>query len=244
MSQETKPGKERDGREDGDPGERGKKRDRGDSSSPGEKATPAPFEDAAPAASPEAPPEDGTGPACEAVDLSSLTEEGLRALLRKAKEREEFLDRLRCLQAENENYRKRMARESTRHRLWGMRDFAQAVLPVIDNLERALCGPSEAAGSAEALREGVRRVLAQALESLARLQFRPIEAVGKSFDPAIHEALAEVPSAGARPGTVLEEVQRGWVLEDLLVRPARVVVAKAAPPPAADGEQGGRAGAQ
>jgi molecular chaperone GrpE len=166
------------------------------------------------------------------VDLSSLTEEGFRSLLQRAKEREEFLDRLRCLQAENENYRKRMARESARHRLWGMRDLAQAVLPILDNLDRALRAPAAGEGFTEALREGIGRVLEQGLQSLARLQFRPIESVGKSFDPAIHESIAELPVPGVRPGTVLEEVQKGWMLEDLLVRPSRVVVAKAPPPPA------------
>jgi molecular chaperone GrpE len=214
--------------------------------------SPASGEAAAPPAGGAAPPAESApapggepAPACAEPDLSKLTADDLKDLLKKAREREEFLDRLRCLQADAENYRKRLARESARHRLWGIREIAlEVLLPAIDNLERALRAPSETAEAGAAIRLGVERVLGMAREGMTRKGLKPIEALGRSFDPAVHEALAEIPRADVKPGTVVEEVQKGYVLEDLVVRPAKVVISKAAPPAAAkpDAPPGGGKG--
>jgi len=180
--------------------------------------------------------QEAQGPSCGVENVADMTQERLLDLLKKAKEREDFLERLRCLQAENENYRKRVAREASRNRLWGIRDTVQALLPVLDNLERAMKAQAGSAGCDSALRDGVALVLVHAREALARVGVKQIETAGKCFDPAWHESLAEVDAPGSKPYAIVEEVEKGYILEDLVVRPARVVIAKARAKPKAGSE--------
>ena len=165
------------------------------------------------------------------IDLDSLTEEDVRELLEKARQAEENLDRLKRLQAEHENYRKRMAREAAKVRQWAIRDFVLEILPVADDLERALGSP-EQAGEA-ALREGIRLVLNALRETLKRSGIEPLEAEGGPFDPAFHEAVGGLVTAAVPPGTVVTEILKGYRMKDVVVRPSRVLVARA---PESDGE--------
>jgi molecular chaperone GrpE len=91
---------------------------------------------------------------------------------------------------------------------------------VVDNLERAL----ESAESADGLAEGVRLVLADLKGVLAREGVKAVEPVGERFDPTVHEALSTRPQDGAEPGVVLDVVQKGYRMNDTVIRPARVVV--------------------
>jgi molecular chaperone GrpE len=135
-------------------------------------------------------------------------------------QRDEYLELARRTQADFENYRKRTAKDlaaaGTRAKLGLVRDL----LPVVDNLERAL----ESAESADGLAEGVRLVLADLKGVLAREGVKAVEPVGERFDPTVHEALSTRPQDGAEPGVVLDVVQKGYRMNDTVIRPARVVV--------------------
>jgi molecular chaperone GrpE len=135
-------------------------------------------------------------------------------------QRDEYLELARRTQADFENYRKRTAKDlaaaGTRAKLGLVRDL----LPVVDNLERAL----ESAESDDGLAEGVRLVLADLQGVLAREGVVAVEPRGERFDPTVHEALSTRPQDGAEPGVVLDVVLKGYRMSDTVIRPARVVV--------------------
>lgn len=138
--------------------------------------------------------------------------------------------------AELENFRKRMQREKEESRLFARKELLLEVLPVLDNLERAL----EHAGQnseGQGLVEGVTMIVSQFRKAVENLGARPISAVGALFDANIHQAMAQLETAEQPPGTVVSEFQRGYLLQDRLLRPALVVVAKAPAAPDAGAEQ-------
>ena len=102
------------------------------------------------------------------------------------------------------------------------------MLEVIDNLERAAAAV-EGAADLKALQQGVALVLRLFQSKLERYDVKPLEAKGQPFDPRLHDAISQVPSAEAPPGSVLSEVQKGYSIGDRLLRPAMVVVAVAPP---------------
>ena len=126
--------------------------------------------------------------------------------------------------AELDNYRKRTVRMRTEAREDTLRDLLLQVAPVLDNLHRAL---NQQTQDADSLKQGVELICGQFNEVLKGYGLAEIEAVGQSFDPNLHEALADVPSAEHEPGTVMEEMEKGYKLNDKVVRPSRVVVSKA-----------------
>ncbi|MDE0965439.1 MAG: nucleotide exchange factor GrpE [Candidatus Latescibacteria bacterium] len=126
--------------------------------------------------------------------------------------------------AELDNYRKRTVRMRTEAREDTLRDLLLQVAPVLDNLHRAL---NQQTQDADSLKQGVELICGQFNEVLKGYGLAEIEAVGQAFDPNLHEALAEVPSAEHEPGTVMEEMDKGYKLNDKVVRPSRVVVSKA-----------------
>ena len=126
--------------------------------------------------------------------------------------------------AELDNYRKRTVRMRTEAREDTLRDLLLQIAPVLDNLHRAL---NQQTQDADSLKQGVELICGQFNEVLKGYGLAEIEAVGQSFDPNLHEALAEVPSAEHEPGTVMEEMEKGYKLNDKVVRPSRVVVSKA-----------------
>ncbi|MFY9487650.1 MAG: nucleotide exchange factor GrpE [Solirubrobacterales bacterium] len=141
-------------------------------------------------------------------------------------ERDKYLDLARRSQADFENLKKRSARELGEARSKAIANFVRELLPVVDNVDRALeAARAGGATDADALLQGVALVHAELHGFLDRLGLTPIDSVGDVFDPNIHEALASVPADGAEPGTVTEVHQRGFMLGDAVVRPARVVVA-------------------
>lgn len=128
-------------------------------------------------------------------------------------------------QADLENYRKRVQREMDEASRYRVLPLARDVLPVLDNLRRALTAAEEG-GDTAGLVEGVRLVVKQFEDVLARHSVTPIAAVGQPFDPNLHEALQQVPSRDHPPMTVLEEFQRGYRLHDRVLRPSQVVVSR------------------
>jgi molecular chaperone GrpE len=150
-------------------------------------------------------------------------------LVEVTRERDEYLDSLQRLKAEFDNYRKRTAREQLELSTRAGERLVNALLPVLDDLERAL----EAAEQHEEakLEDGVRLVHRALADTLAREGLAEIDANGK-FDPHVHEALLTQPADGREPGDVLQVLQKGYRLGERVLRPARVIVA-------AESENGG-----
>ena len=144
---------------------------------------------------------------------------------------------LRAL-AEVENVRKRLERERDDARVFSVTRFARDLLTVADNLARAITAvPADARAKADdsikAIIDGVEATERELQAVLARHGVKPIEAQGQRFDPHLHQAIAEVPAQGAEPGSVVNVVQSGYVINDRLLRPAMVTVAKAGAPQSA-----------
>ena len=157
----------------------------------------------------------------DTVQASDAVHPELEALRREA---EEHRDRHVRAVAELDNFRKRSAREVDAARKFGAEKLAQGILPVRDSLEAGLKA-AEGAGQG-ALLEGQRATLRLLDEALAAAGVREINPVGQPFDPNKHEALSLVPAAGVAPDTVLEVVQKGYELNERLLRAAKVLVAR------------------
>ena len=137
-------------------------------------------------------------------------------------ERDALQDRLLRTTAEFDNYRKRIDRERREHSESATAQVLTELLSIVDDLERALQAPT---GEAEAYRKGVELIHRQMHELLRRRGVTPIESVGADFDPRVHQAVVQESSDAHREGEVIEEMRRGYMLGDRLLRPAMVKVA-------------------
>jgi molecular chaperone GrpE len=164
-----------------------------------EAATPAPVADI------------GPGPAVDVEEIQRQRDEYYDLLLRKT--------------AEFENYRKRIDRDRLAVSEAAAADLLEDLLPLVDDLERALKADPGAEGS-EPYRRGVELIHRQLVELLRQRGVRPIEAVGADFDPYYHQAVAHESMEGRRDGEVIDEFRRGYMLGDRLLRPSMVKVAK------------------
>jgi molecular chaperone GrpE len=171
-------------------------------------------------------------PAGDSDELEGLSMEDLRARARQAGDEarrnwQQFLHSA----ADLENYKKQAARERQDAIERTRRQMLSLVLGVVDNLERAMAFEGRADGSAKSLLEGLRMTHRQILDQLRGVGVRPIEAVGTRFDPRLHEAVAVVPAAQAHQpaGTVAGEILKGYLLNDDVLRPAKVAVVGEAP---------------
>jgi molecular chaperone GrpE len=154
---------------------------------------------------------------------TGTAEESLDVMRR---ERDEFQDLLLRKSAEFDNYRKRTERERREVGARAAMDLIVELLPLVDNLERALeTAPAEP--RSEAYRQGVELIHKQLLDLLARRGVTPIDPLGAEFDPHLHEAVAREHAAGRREGEIVEVFSRGYALGDRLLRPAMVKVATA-----------------
>ena len=136
----------------------------------------------------------------------------------------ELNERIVRLTADFDNFRKRAQREKDEARQFANQGLLEKLLPVLDNFEMALTAVKDADPS---LRDGVQMILDQLLSVLKESGVEPVDAMGQPFDPNLHEALSQEETTEVEEGTVVQQVQRGYKLNDRLVRPARVVVAKA-----------------
>jgi molecular chaperone GrpE len=157
------------------------------------------------------------GVPAEAAELQQLRV----ALKEKEEEAAQSQDRFVRERAELENFKKRMAREKGESLRFAAEPLIREILPVVDNLERAIAHEQD---SESALIQGVRLVLDSMLEVLERHGVTRIDARGAQFDPAVHEAMAQVESAEHEPNQVVEQHQIGYRLHERLLRPARVTV--------------------
>ena len=173
---------------------------------------------------------DGSAEA-EAVPAEDLAAAIARELEARVAERDALQDQMLRLRAEFDNYRKRTAREIERIRKTAAESLLRELLPVLDNLERALAHAGDTSGGLE---RGVEMVLVQLKDILARTGLEAIPALGEPFDPNVHEALSHLPSEEHAADTVMEEFSRGYRIGNYSVRPATVVVSSG--PPAPDAE--------
>jgi molecular chaperone GrpE len=141
------------------------------------------------------------------------------------KSSEENFDRYVRSQAEMENMKKRFLREKEDLAKFSNETLVKQLLTVIDNLEQAIAH-SGGENSFDALREGVELTLKGLLDTLSKTGLEPVDSAGQPFDPNFHEAVSEMEDDSVEPGTVIEELQKGYVLNQRLVRPARVVISR------------------
>jgi molecular chaperone GrpE len=161
--------------------------------------------------------------AAEAVDdieEAEVTVEHLQDELARAK------DAALRAQADAQNARRRAEQEVEKARKFALERFAGELLPVVDNLERALEAAGEDA-SGEAIAEGVELTLRNLLEVLERFNITPVDPVGEPFDPQVHQAMTMLPNGDVEPNTVLHVMQKGYTLNGRLIRPAMVTVSRA-----------------
>src|SRR3954470_2341644 len=145
-------------------------------------------------------------------------------------EKADLKDRMLRIAAEFENWKKRARREQTEAES-KMRDAVlRDMLEVMDNLERATgAWETSAPSDPQSVLQGVNLVLRMFQSKLERYDIHPLDAKGKPFDPRLHDAISQVPSADVAPGTVISELQKGYRAGERLLRPASVVVAVAPP---------------
>jgi molecular chaperone GrpE len=170
--------------------------------------------------------ERGSGSGDEADDAAAGTEDTAAAIEALREEAAENWQKFVRVSAELENLRKRSARELENARKYGSERLALGILPVRDSLEAALDAASTA--DATALIEGGKAILRLLDQALADAGVSEIDPEGEPFDPSLHEAMSMLPAADVEPDTVVQVVQKGYTIHGRLMRPARVIVARAA----------------
>ena len=156
-------------------------------------------------------------------------EEALTSLLEAAQQEiADLKDQMLRVQAEMQNVRRRAEADVEKAHKFGVEKFANEMLSVADNLDRALA----AAGDDEAtkpLREGVEMTLTGFAAGLAKFKVETVDPMGETFNPELHQAMSMIESAEAAPNTVIAVMQKGYTLQGRLLRPAMVMVSKGAP---------------
>jgi molecular chaperone GrpE len=167
---------------------------------------------------PQTPPPD-----LDAREASARVERDLDELSEAKRERDEYLELAQRTRADFENYRKRVARETSEALSRGKAELARDLLPVIDNLERAL---ESSSADADALGKGVALVLDELRTKLGAAGVEAYDPAGEAFDPSLHEAISTQAREGTDAGVVIETVEKGYRLNGQVLRPARVVVSE------------------
>jgi molecular chaperone GrpE len=158
----------------------------------------------------------------ELRELKQLHEE-------KVKESADQTEKFLRLQAEFENFRRRGLKEKQESFKFGHQNLVKDLLSAVDNLERALEHGAQYAGSdVKGILDGVELVHREILGTFAKHGVREIEAAGQLFDPAVHEAMGQMPSADVPANSVLEVLEKGYMIHDRMLRPARVIVSREA----------------
>ena len=155
--------------------------------------------------------------------VSPSVSEELDKLKKVIAERDHYLDLVKRTQAEFENYQKRNQRERELDRKYAFGPLALDLLPILDTLERAVVAAKQA-GETGPLMQGVAMVVAQFLELLKRYGITRIDCEGKPFDPNLHQAVMQQPAKDVEPNTVIQVIEHGFLNQDRVLRPAKVIV--------------------
>jgi molecular chaperone GrpE len=167
---------------------------------------------------------DASKEAKKAVAEEESIEARLKASEAKAEEKH---DRLLRVTAEFENYKKRAERDINDFRKFANESLIKDILPIVDNLERALeISDGDDEKTSDSMREGVEMTLKGLLNTLKKYGVVPIESLEKPFDPNFHQAVMQEESETRPDNTVSQELQKGYMMQDRLLRPAMVVVSK------------------
>lgn len=170
-------------------------------------------------------PSEGEGGMGENVDEEEVKDLSPEEMMAEVKqEAAAHYDRYLRSVAELDNFRKRTTRMRSDVREETLRDMLLQMAPVLDNMRRALDQDTE---DSEGLKQGIELIYSQFNAALEGYGLKAVKAVGASFDPNLHEAMLEVEDAENEPGTVVQEMEKGYELNGKIVRPARVIVSKA-----------------
>lgn len=165
------------------------------------------------------------------VPLEKMTKADLLEKVKEVqKTAEENYDLYVRSQAENDNMKKRFQKEKEDLARYSNESLIKQLLSVADNLEKAITH-SKDGKSIDSLREGVELTLKGLMDTLEKGGLQPVKAAGESFDPNFHEAVSGLEDDTVEPGTVLQELQRGYLLNQRLIRPAKVIISKSANAP-------------
>jgi molecular chaperone GrpE len=175
-------------------------------------------------------PGDGSKPENDQDSESNGDEDELQVARKEAKD---AYDRFLRVSAEFDNYKKRAAREAAEFKKFANETLVKEILPILDNLERAI----ELSDTQNGLVEGVEMTLKEMLKVFEKFNVTPIDAVGEPFDPCFHQAVIQEESDSHPENTVIKELQKGYLMHERLIRPAMVVVSSSASGngPSADG---------
>jgi molecular chaperone GrpE len=161
------------------------------------------------------------------MEAATVTPEQLQELKERAAKADEHWDRLLRTTADLDNFKKRAAREKQDAIKYANEGLLQKLVPLLDNLEMALVATKQPKNEAvQSLQTGIQMVYQQFKNVLADIGLEEIEALGKPFDPNLHEAVSQQETAGVPEGQVVQQLRRGYKFRDRLLRPASVVVAK------------------
>lgn len=166
------------------------------------------------------------GPVASAAELESLIGKLQADLKERTAEVNAVNDRLLRLHAEFENYKKRASRERSEFVRFANEGLILELLPVVDSLEHAVA-TGRTGGKVQDFAEGVDIILRLFQTTLEKVGVKPIEALGREFDPNFHQAVAQVEATDGRDNIAVEEIRKGYLLEGRLLRPAMVKVSKA-----------------
>jgi molecular chaperone GrpE len=167
--------------------------------------------------------DDKTAEKPSAKPEAALTAAEIEDLKKKAAERDQYLDLAQRTRAEFDNFQKRNRLERDQERKYAYGPLVRDLLPVIDNLQRAL-DAARKSGDSGPLTQGVAMVESQFLELLKRNGIVSIEAEGKPFDPNLHQAVMQKPSDEVEPNSVLQVLEHGFMNHDRVLRPSKVIV--------------------
>jgi molecular chaperone GrpE len=160
----------------------------------------------------------------DTVDIQSELEAKLAAAQADANEQR---DRLLRMAAELDNFKKRAAREQDDLRKYATEGLIRQLLSVVDNLERAVASAPADNQNDRSVVDGVVLTLAEIVKILEKHHVSPVTALGETFDPVFHQAMSQEECVDQPPNTVVQELQKGYLIHDRLLRPAMVVVSKA-----------------
>ena len=161
----------------------------------------------------------------EIVEAKAGSRERLRQIWKKARLSDERLENLKRLQAEFDNYRKRVTKERSELFQYATEDLIYELLPIVDNFERAIYGAGKSANK-ENLLQGVEMIYKELCSALKKKGLEKISAMGKAFDPTQHEAIDHVETDKHPENIVIEEATTGYKIKDKIIRPATVKVSK------------------
>ncbi|MDH3632028.1 MAG: nucleotide exchange factor GrpE [Gammaproteobacteria bacterium] len=163
----------------------------------------------------------------EAVADESEADEPIEMQLAKAQETiKDYWDQMMRLRAEIDNNRKRAERDIESAHKYALKGFVENLLPVIDSMEMGQTAASADNATLESIREGTALTMNMLIHVMEKNGLEQIDPLGENFDPEKHQAISMIEAEGAAPNTVVDVMQKGFLLNDRLVRPAMVVVAK------------------